>query len=169
MSLKILKNLLEEIIETDRLVLVPVSHEYASDMFQELTDKITEYMSFYTPKSIDEEYTFIKSSRIKMDHEVDFVVTILDKKTKEFLGGAGIHGIDTATPELGIWTKKSAHGKRIGREAITGLKEWADKNINYDYLIYPVDKSNIPSRKIAESLAGKVVSEGLKVTLLVNS
>jgi len=164
MSLKTPRNLLDQIIETDRLLLIPVSDEYASDMFQELTDEITKYMSFYSPQSLDQEHAFIKNSRLNMEQGVDLVATILDKETKEFLGGGGIHRINTSTPELGIWTKKSAHGKQIGREAVTGLKEWTDENVNYDYLIYPVDKNNIPSRKVAESLKGKVVSEGIKVT-----
>ncbi len=162
MSMKTSKNLLDQVIETERLLLVPVSEKYAQNMLEELTDEITEYMFFYSPNSIEEEYEFIKNSREKMEQGTDLIVTILDKTTKEFLGGAGIHSINTPTPELGIWTKKSAHGKQIGREAVTGLKEWADKNFDYEYLIYPVDKSNIPSRKIVESLGGKVVSEGIK-------
>lgn len=43
------------------------------------------------------------------------------------------------------------------------IKAWADKNLDYDYLIYPVCKDNIPSRKIAESLGGTVISSGIKV------
>ncbi|MEH2435865.1 MAG: GNAT family N-acetyltransferase [Nostoc sp.] len=63
------------------------------------------------------------------------------------------------TPELGIWLKKSAHGHGFGREAIHVLKDWVDKNLEYNYLSYPVDKRNIPSRKIAESLRGKIFRE----------
>ena len=154
--------LLDQVVETERLLLVPVSDKYAQNMFTELTDEITEYMFFYSPKAIEEEYEFIKNSREKMEQGIDFAVTILDRTSKEFLGGAGIHRINTSTPELGIWTKKSAHGKKIGRESVAGLKKWADENINYEYLIYPADKNNIPSRKIAESLGGKVASEGIK-------
>lgn len=162
MSLKTSIKLLDQVIETERLFLIPVSEKYARNMLEELTDEITQYMSFYSPKTIEEEYEFIKSSREKMEQGMDFIVTILDKTSKEFLGGAGIHMINTSTPELGIWTKKSAHGKKIGREAIAGLKKWADENLDYEYLVYPADKNNISSRKIAESLGGKVVSEGIK-------
>lgn len=164
MGLKTSKKLLNVAIETERLLLVPVSEEYAQDMLEELTDEITEYMSFYTPKAIEEEYEFIKNSREKMEQGIDFVVTILDKTSIEFLGGAGIHRINTSTPELGIWTKKSAHGKKIGRETIAGLKKWADENVDYEYLVYPADRNNISSCKIAESLGGKIVSEGIKKT-----
>lgn len=164
MSLRNPQKLLDQVIETERLLLVPVSEKYAQNMLEELTDEITEHMSFYSPKSLEEEIEFVNISRGKMEKGEDFVVTILLKTTKEFLGGAGIHAVNTSTPELGIWTKKSAHGKKIGREAIAGLKKWADENVDYDYLIYPVVKINIPSRKIAESLGGKVVSEEIKET-----
>ena len=34
-----------------------------------------------------------------------------------------------------------------------------NENIDFDYAIYPVDKANIASRKIAESLGGMVIKE----------
>ena len=64
----------------------------------------------------------------------ELVLAILNKKTKEFLGVAGLHHIDTPYPELGVWTKKSAHGHKYGREAMTALKEWADDNLAYDFI-----------------------------------
>lgn len=149
-------------IETERLRLIPVHKKYASQMLEELTDEITRYMSIYPPKTIDEEIAYITDSLERMKKGTDLSLVILDKTTNEYLGGAGIRGVDTKTPELGIWVKKSAHGKKIGREAVTGLKKWIDEHRNIDYLIYPVDKSNIASRKIAESLGGKVVSQGIR-------
>lgn len=77
----------------------------------------------------------------------------------EFLGICEVGAIDTDTPELGIWIKKSAQGNGFGREAIHVLKVWIDKNLEYEYLAYPVEQRNIPSRKIAESLGGKVFRE----------
>lgn len=159
-----LGDLSQEKIETERLLLEPVSIDYTEQMLQELTDEITRYMAIYSPKSIDEEVDFVNRSLDKMRKGIEFTAVILDKNTREYLGGAGIHHIDTKTPEFGVWTKKSAHGKKIGREAVTGLKTWADKNLDYDYLIYPVHKDNIPSRKIAESLGGVVMSSEIKIT-----
>ncbi len=40
-----------------------------------------------------------------------------------------------------------------------GLKEWADNNLEYEYIKYPVAVKNIPSRKIAEFLNGKIEKE----------
>ncbi len=87
------------------------------------------------------------------------MLVILKKNTLEFLGICSVDPIDTETPELGIWIKKSDHGNSFGREAIYALKDWVDKNLEYKYLSYPVDKRNIPSRKIPESFGGKVFRE----------
>ncbi|MEI6118206.1 MAG: hypothetical protein WCP92_02965 [bacterium] len=42
----------------------------------------------------------------------------MDKNTKEFFGCVGLHIKDPIAPELGIRIKKSAFGKKIGREAV---------------------------------------------------
>ena len=53
-------------------------------------------------------------------------------------------------------------------EAITAIKQWADKNIDCEYFIYPVDRRNIASRKIPEALRGEVVQTYEKVNLSGN-
>jgi hypothetical protein len=45
------------------------------------------------------------------------------------------------------------------------LKKWADKNMDYKYIIYPANRKNIPSRKIPEALGGKVVKAHEKVNM----
>jgi hypothetical protein len=42
---------------------------------------------------------------------------------------------------------------------MTGLIEWTHKNIKFDYLIYPVCKRNIPSRRIPENNNGIIMGE----------
>lgn len=56
------------------------------------------------------------------------------------------------TPELGVWVKKAAQGRKYGKEMITELVQWARGNIDFDYLAYPVARDNVPSRKIPEGL-----------------
>lgn len=141
-------------IETDRLILVPISREYASDMFREFTKEITTFMYPKSPEKIEETHQFIDESMAKDNNGEQLQMTVLKKDTREYLGNAGLHDIKTRTPELGIWLKRSAHGNGFGREAIAGLENWAQKNLDFDYIKYPVDKRNIASRKIPESLGG---------------
>ncbi len=161
-------NLLETHIETPRLVLQPVSIEYLDTVFHEFTDDITRYMHPRTPKEKSETKKFIHSTIKKMKKNEELVCVVLHKTTQEFLGIVGLHHISTATPELGVWMKKSAHGQQYGREAVTGIKEWADQQVIYDHLIYPVATDNIASRKIPESLGGKIMKEYTKTNMSGN-
>lgn len=160
-----LKNL---IIESERLKLVPTSEDYAQDIFREFTDEITRFMMPKTPQKIEETLEFIRASREAMDKGEELEVVILDKDTGEFIGHGGIRRLNTNAPVLGIWIKKGAHGHKYGKEAVKALKEWVDKNLNYEYLEYPVDKKNIPSRKIAESLGGIIAREVKKTNMAGN-
>src|SRR5579859_777984 len=95
------------IITTERLKLVPVSKEYASDIFREFTEEITKYMSPPSPKTINDTLEYIRSTTPKMLNGEELPVAILSKETGEFLGGGGVHALNTRTPEFGIWIKKS--------------------------------------------------------------
>lgn len=147
-------------IETEQLTLLPVTDDYAQDMFQEFTPEITRYMIPSSPKDISETKSFIAETTKLRGENADLVLVILAKDTKEFLGVCGLHPRQNPRqPEFGIWLKASAHGNGYGREAITGLYHWALKTIEADFFVYPVDKANIPSRKIPESLGGTIFKE----------
>ncbi len=148
-------------INTDRLTLKPIDRIFADEIFQEFTDEITKFMG---PKPIETldgvfEYIAICLEKLEKNEELPFV--IIEKKTKKFIGCTSIHEIDTNTPEIGIWIKKSAHGNRYGLEAVTELISWAKENLVFEYLRYPVDKRNTASRKIPEKNGG-VLKEGMK-------
>ncbi len=142
-------------IITKRLILVPISLKYKKDIFREFTKEITSLMFPTTPSKIKETEEFILDSIKDMKKNEILQMVILNKR-KEFLGCVGLHHIDKKNPELGVWLKKSAYGNSYGKEAIFALKKWADENIHYDSLLYPVDKDNIASRKIPESMNGKI-------------
>jgi RimJ/RimL family protein N-acetyltransferase len=147
------------VIETERLRLVATSEAYAESIFREFTSEITWYMGPRPPDRVEETLAFVREARQQMEAGMEFQATILLKATGEFLGQAGLHHLERDAPELGIWIKKSAHGSAYGREAVTGLARWAFANLDVRYLIYPVDRENIPSRKIPESLGGRVEAQ----------
>ena len=51
---------------------------------------------------------------------------------------AALNGIGLPCPELGLWTKETAHGLGYGREAVTALAEWAPETLGKKGFIYPV-------------------------------
>jgi RimJ/RimL family protein N-acetyltransferase len=160
-------NLLDVEISTPRLLLKPISMDYKEVIFSEFTEEITSYTYPRSAEHIVETETFIKQSLEGLKKGTNLEVVILAKDSQEFLGCAGLHALNKE-PTLGIWLKKSAQGNRYGLETITALKEWADENLDYEYLIYPVDKRNIASRKIPESLGGQIVKEYEKLNLSGN-
>jgi len=162
-------NLLSVELSTNRLLLQPISIKYTADIFMEFTKEITTYMHPRPAKDISETEAFINDSIANMKTGNNLISVVLKKNYEEFLGCAGIHGIEQQEPELGIWLKKAAHGNKYGLEAIGAIKHWADANLDYEYLRYPVDRVNIASRKIPEALSGKVVREYTKKNMSGNT
>jgi RimJ/RimL family protein N-acetyltransferase len=113
--------------------------------------------------TIDDTLAFLRQARAELESGDVLHAAILTKATGEFLGHGGVHNLKSQTPELGIWTKLSAHGNGYGREAITALAYWTLANLDFDYLIYPVDRRNLPSRRIPELLGGTIEAEYDKV------
>jgi [ribosomal protein S5]-alanine N-acetyltransferase len=146
-------------IETLNLTLKGITLDYAKDIFKEFTEDITTHMYPKPAEKIDETIEFIKDSIKQNKAGNNFQIVILDKESKEFFGCAGVHHINKKTPELGIWVKKSEHGNSYGKEVINALKEWADKNLDYKYLLYPVAEENYASRRIPEAMGGEIARE----------
>lgn len=158
-------NLLNLEISTNRLLLQPLSMKYKEDVFWEFTLEITTYMYPCPAQDISETEVFIQEVIEDLADGIALGLVILKKESQEFLGCASLHDLTRPKPELGIWLKKTAHGHKYGLEAITALKNWADENLYYQALLYPVDRVNIPSRKIPEALGGKIVREYNKLNM----
>ncbi|MBD2568120.1 GNAT family N-acetyltransferase [Anabaena lutea] len=147
------------VICTNRLLLKPISLKYKEDIFQEFTAEITTYLYASPPRKIVDTEFFINQSLLEMEKGENLIVVLLRKDSQEFLGCSGINQINSKYPQTGIWLKKSAHGQGYATEAITALKSWADENLDYEYLRYPVDRANTSSQRVAEKLGGKIGGE----------
>jgi [ribosomal protein S5]-alanine N-acetyltransferase len=151
----------ETIIQSDRLRLVPTTEAHAEAIFKGFTEEVTTYMFPKPAERLEETLTFIRSSRAAMEAGENLQLTILSKTTSEFLGCCGLHGgsaLRSRTPELGIWLKRGAHGRGYGKEAVIALVTWATEHLDLDGFVYPVDRRNLPSRKIPEALGGEIVA-----------
>jgi ribosomal-protein-alanine N-acetyltransferase len=150
-------------IESARLRLVPTSEAYADEIFAEFTSQITTYMFPRPADVIEETLAFLRQAQEELATGASLNVAILAQPSSEFLGHGGLHNLSSRTPELGIWIKLPAHGNGYGREAVTALSAWALSNLDFDYLVYPVDRRNLSSRRIPESLGGLIRREYSKV------
>jgi RimJ/RimL family protein N-acetyltransferase len=147
-------------IEGPRILLKPVEPEHAQEIFAEFTPEITTYMLPRSPSHISETQQFTAEAGQQRAAGTDLQFVVRDKHTNEFLGVCGLHSRrNQRRPEFGIWLKKAAHKKALGLEAINVLKAWSEQTLSIEGFVYPVDRRNQPSRRIAETLGGKVVSE----------
>jgi RimJ/RimL family protein N-acetyltransferase len=152
-------NLLNIMIETPQVHLVPIRLDHAEDIFRHFTPEITLYMYPKPAEEISDTIKFINSSLKGLETGTNLQLVILGKTLKEFIGCAGLHNVGQIDPELGIWIKRTSHGNGYGLETITAIISWARENIQFEYLRYPVDKRNYPSRRIPERNSGVVRKE----------
>lgn len=145
---------------SERIRLVPATAEFGDDLFREFTPEITRYMM---PKpcerreELDAILAIFAEQRAK---GLELIFAVTNKASGEFIGCCGLHIRGEAeAPHLGLWIKKSAHGNKYGREAISTLVQWASENLVVEGFIYPVDRNNIASRRIPESLGGTIIDE----------
>lgn len=146
-------------LETERLLLAAITEDYTEVIFDAFTPEVTLFMHPRSPHRIEETMNFIREALVGLERGSNLQLVILEKETREFLGCTGLHNIDSRVPEFGIWLKESAQGNGYGMEAIVALHNWAVANLEYEYLKYPVDEENYPSRRIPEALNGVIEKE----------
>jgi RimJ/RimL family protein N-acetyltransferase len=145
-------------IESERLILAPISLDFDKEIFTEFNDNVTKFMARGPNESLDATDSFIKSSieHTKAGEKLQLVVM---GKDGEFLGLTSVEDVNTRTPELGLWLKETAQGQGFGSELIFALADWAQNNLDFDYLKYRADSENPGSWKIAEKLIEKYGGE----------
>lgn len=146
-------------IVSERLVLVPISLEYKDNIFKEFTEEVARYLMPQPTGDIKDTINFINDSSGKTCKGEELQLVALNKNSWEFLGVIGMHRINTKIPELGLWFKKSVWGLGYGKESMLAIKKWAEANLDYENISYPVYVENLPSRKIAEFLGGKIAKK----------
>jgi ribosomal-protein-alanine N-acetyltransferase len=150
-------------IVANRIVLRPVSMEYKEPICREFTTEVTKYMPFTPSGDITVTEDFIRNSRQELLDQTNLELCILLKNNDhEFIGCCGLHCINTRAIEIGLWLKKSVHGKGYGIETVEALIDWANKQLDFDYLFYPVDTENSASKRIPEKLGFTATKSYLK-------
>ena len=155
------------VIDAERVRLKAITQEYTEEIYENFTPEITKYMMPAPAKEIAETKHFVELALSGFDSGEEFHFVICRRDGDEFLGICGLHERGRPTePEVGIWLKKAAHGNGYGFEAIVALKAWVESYIVFERLIYPVDRRNIPSRRIPEELGGRIIEERKVVSMV---
>jgi RimJ/RimL family protein N-acetyltransferase len=144
-------------LSSQRLLLNSFTGNDAREAFEAATPAIARFMS-WEPAASFESFAPIWQSWIpKMHAGTDVSFAVRHKPSLEFLGAAGLHNIDADEPEVGIWIKESQHGYGYGREAVAMIMAFAGDDLGKRAVLYPVVEQNGPSRRLAESLGGRII------------
>jgi len=154
-------NLKDFCLESERLILKPISFEYLEEIYKNFTEKITQYLviDILPPKHISETAEFIASaiSKHTQGSELTFVVTTKDKN--EFVGLTSLQNANSKEISFGLWVKEKAQNKGYASEFLKTTKKFAEKNLNPEKFVYRVEKRNLASQKLAKKLKGKLIQE----------
>jgi len=143
------------VVQSARLQLSRFQLTDAEDVFACITPPITKFMPWEPPSW--SEYLARCQKRVETPEPNNFSFVIRRRDSMECLGMASLEGIDTASPELGLWMKESAHGQGFGKEVVAALAEWGNKTFGNESFMYPVAVQNTASRRIAEGLHGEII------------
>jgi RimJ/RimL family protein N-acetyltransferase len=144
-----------------RLLLKSFTGDDAREAFEAATPAIARFMAWDPASSLDAFTPIWQSWITMMGAGTDVSFAVRHKASLEFFGAAGLHNIDADEPEAGIWIKQTQHGCGYGREAVATILAFAGHNLGKRAVMYPVVEQNAPSRRLAESLGGRIVATRL--------
>lgn len=142
---------------SERLALRAFQRDDAPDIFAAITPELTRFMSWEPSATPDAFAAVWRTWLPAIAAETDLHLVIRTRPSGEFLGLAGLHGIGDDAPELGLWIKETAQRHGYGREATGAVMAWAAPRFEVRHFLWPVAEANLPSRRLAEALAGEIV------------
>ena len=148
-------------LSSERLVLKSFTGDDAREAFQEATPTVARFMSWEPVPSLEAFELICQSWIPRMRAGTDAFFAVRLQPSMEFLGAAGLHHIGAGEPEVGIWIKGAQHGHGYGREAVATIIAFAAKELGRETVLYPVVEQNRPSRRLAESLGGRIIGTKL--------
>ncbi len=148
-------------LSSQRLLLKSFTSDDVREAFLAATPAIARFMPWEPAPSLEAFERIWRSWIPKMRAGTDVSLAVRHKASLEFLGAAGLHSTDAIEPEVGIWIKESQHGYGYGREAIATIVAFAASDLGKQAVVYPVVEQNVPSRRLAESLGGRIIGTRL--------
>lgn len=127
--------------------------DYIAHIFRQKT--------FEKIREIGEEKEIDFSSVIWNDryHSDSIMFAIVETISKKTIGFCEIEQLSTAEPTIGITLDKEYQGKGYGYLATKMMIEEGWKLFQYPYFIWETDQDNIPSKRLAIKLGGKLFNK----------
>ena len=148
----------QPLLQSQRLNLFAFQLDDLADIYPCVTTTLTRYMSWEPAHSFAEQETIAQQWLVKATKHSDQHFVLRHKQEQRFIGLIGVHGMQTSTPELGLWIREDCHHQGFAKEAIFEVFRWASTHLSAQYFLYPVAVENQPSRKLAEFLGGTIAA-----------
>lgn len=137
---------MNRIIETERLILRPVTLEDASDVFEWVGDPV---VNRYMPYSIYNNIEQVKVYISKIIKEGKYEFAFYSKENKKVIGAGSIkYDEDTKAYELGYNLNRKFWNKGYATEASKAIIQWAYQTLNARDFVAAHVTANIASGKV---------------------
>jgi len=143
------------LLETNRLVIRPISIEDKNAVFEYRSDTKTNKYQGWIPKTIDDVVTFINKTAKQINlPETWFQVVIQEKETQKIIGDIGIHffGKENKQVEIGCTLHKKFQHKGYATESLKRVIEYLFNELDKHRIITSIDPENISSIELVKRI-----------------
>jgi RimJ/RimL family protein N-acetyltransferase len=142
-------------IETERLVLEPVTPKHASGLHDAVVDSRAEllpWMPWAVNPTLEASRAQAAHSKAAWEAGTNFHFAVIDRQSRAVLGVAGFSNEHPDAPELHYWIRTDHAGRGLATKAARALITWAATNLRADRIWLWAGRENVASRRVAEKL-----------------
>ncbi len=142
-------------LETDRLLIRPISQTDKEAVFEYRSDKETNKYQGWIPETVNDVEIFIgKVAKQINETETWFQFVIIEKDSEKIIGDIGVHffGDENKQVEIGCTLNKLFQSKGCATESIKCLIDFLFGNLNKHRIITSIDPENKNSIKLVERI-----------------
>nr|WP_319570187.1 GNAT family protein [uncultured Draconibacterium sp.] len=157
-------------LETERLIIRPITIDDKNEIFEYRRDKEVNKYQGWIPETIEDVELFIGkiSEQINVP-ETWFQFVVVDKKTKKIVGDLGIHFIDLENKqaEIGCTLNKDFQNKGFATESLEKVIDYLFNELNKHRIITSIDPENKNSIRLVERIGFRKEAHFVE-SLLIN-
>ncbi len=142
-------------IETNRLIIRPISLTDKESIFEYRSDKETNKYQGWIPETINDVETFIaKVAKQINEPETWFQFVIVEKKSEKVIGDLGIHffGEENLQVEVGCTLNRHFQSNGYATESVETVIDYLFNDLEKHRIITSIDPGNTNSIKLVERI-----------------
>ncbi len=142
-------------LETNRLIIRPITIDDRSEIFNYRRDKETNKYQGWIPENLEDVEVFIRKTSAQINEpNTWFQVVIIDKETQGIVGDIGIHFMDSDSKqvEIGCTLNKDFQNKGFATESLKKVIDYLFNELNKHRIIASIDPNNTNSIRLVERI-----------------